>query len=569
MLLSDKKFGQDLIKEGFLTENQVLSAYEHQVLKNISLKDALLGLKLLSEEELTGALITILGVAAIRLQDYQIDKEALDKIPADKCRKYKVIPISLAGKSLSVAVTDPLNIITMDEIALISGCEITPVLAKESEIMEAINRCHSNKVNVEQIISESGPNKDAKSPDGNYEINITPENTEKSQAVFIDETPIIKLANHIIASAVRKRASDIHIEPRPKMVGVRYRIDGMLVEQEPLPKSIQLQVISRLKIMAKLDISEKRLPQDGQIKIVFENREVDLRVSSLPVRHGEKIVIRILDKSSISLRLDDFQLSDNIISQIKRAIELPYGLILVTGPTGSGKTTTLYASLNHINKPDLNIVTVEDPVEYELSMVNQVNVNVDAGLTFAAALKSILRQDPDVVMIGEIRDRETLDIAIKASLTGHLVLSTIHTNDAPGTISRLINMGGEPYLIASSLEIIIAQRLLRRLCENCKEPYPTPNSLLPYFKNLREPPKELFRSNGCSRCDMLGTKGRTSIMEVMTISDPIKELIAKAATFDLIKIKAVELGMQTLREYALAKVAAGIISMDEALQGTI
>ncbi|MBI4712671.1 MAG: Flp pilus assembly complex ATPase component TadA [Planctomycetes bacterium] len=565
MLLSEKKFGQALIKEGFLNEKQILAAYEHQIIKKVSLKDAILDLELLSEDELNGAIITVLGVASIRLKDYQIDRVVIDKIPPAQCKIHKIIPVSLVGNVLTIATADPLNIIALDELTMLTNCEITPVLAREADIMEAITKYYSQQIKIDQIITSTDTDSKGSKKD-EIEINVTPDTVET--AAVIDETPIIKLANHIIAAAVRKGASDIHIEPRPKQMGVRYRIDGVLVEQEPLPKSIQLSFISRIKIMAKLDIAEKRLPQDGQIKIVFESREIDLRVSTLPIKYGEKVVIRILDKGALRLNLDELDIPEKYVTQIKKALDLPYGLILATGPTGSGKTTTLYAGLNYLNSPVYNLVTVEDPVEYELPVVNQVQVNADIGLTFVNALKYILRQDPDVIMIGEIRDKETLDIAMKSSLTGHMVLSTIHTNDAPTTITRLFDMGGEPYLIASALELVVAQRLIRRLCEFCKESYPMTQELLQYFKDM-EPPKQLFRAPGCSHCNGTGTKGRIAVLELMAVTEPIKRLISQSATASAIKQKALELGMPTLRQYAMTKVAAGIISMDEALQGTI
>lgn len=577
MALADKKIGQVLVKEKFLTEEQLLSAYDHQATKKASLKEALIDLKMMTEEDMREAMISCFGFPMIRLQDYQIDQEALAKIPEKKCRQYILIPISLINNLLTVAIADPFNLMALDDIALVSKCEVIPVMSEEKDILTAISQYHNKEKTIQEMLpeqaapSENLANLPGASGSGDEIVISTEPVVQGKGSPEIDETPIIKLANHIVATAIRKRASDIHIEPRAKMIGIRYRVDGVLAEQEGLPRSIQSALISRFKIMSKMDIAERRLPQDGRIKIVFEGREVDLRVSSLPTRHGEKIVIRILDKGSLNIRIEKLNFSEQNLNHIKKALDLPYGMILVTGPTGSGKTTTLYSALNYINSPDLNIITVEDPVEYEMGLINQVQVHHEAGLTFASALKFILRQDPDVIMLGEIRDTETLNMSMKAALTGHVVLSTLHTNDAVSAITRLIDMGGEPFLIASSVQLVVAQRLLRRLCEHCKEMQPTTPEVAGLFKSagFTTIPKTVSKARGCNKCMQSGYMGRIATIETLVVTDEIRELIVKSANANIIKQKALAAGMTPMRYDALSKVIAGISPIEEALRETI
>ncbi|HLD36760.1 MAG TPA: ATPase, T2SS/T4P/T4SS family [Planctomycetota bacterium] len=577
MALADKKIGQVMVKEKFLTEEQLLAAYDHQAAKKTSLKEALIDLKMMTEDDMRAAMVSCFGFPMIRLQDYQIDQEAIVKIPEKKCRQYILIPISLINNLITVAIADPFNLMALDDIALISKCEVIPVMSEEKDILTAINQYYTKEKTFQEMLPEqAAPSENlahlpgASGSGDEIVISTEPVNQGKG-APEIDETPIIKLANHLVATAIRKRASDIHIEPRAKMIGIRYRIDGTLTEQEVLPRSIQSALISRFKIMSKMDISERRLPQDGRIRIVFEGREVDLRVSSLPTRHGEKIVIRILDKGNLNVKMENLNFSAQNLTNIKKALDLPYGMILVTGPTGSGKTTTLYSALGYINSPDLNIITVEDPVEYEMNMINQVQVHQEAGLTFASALKSILRQDPDVVMLGEIRDTETLNIAVKAALTGHMVLSTLHTNDAVSTITRMIDMGGEPFLIASSIQLVVAQRLLRKLCENCKETQPTSPEVAKLFKDagFSDIPKTVPKARGCNKCMQSGYKGRLAVIEALVITEEIRELIVKSANASVIKEKALATGMTPIRYDALSKVIAGLSPIEEALRETI
>jgi len=552
-----------LIEEGLLIKEQLVAANDRQIVKKSSLQEAIIDLGYLTENQIVDAIVKHYGFTYLLLQDYNIDKEIVDVIPEEKCRQYKLIPISLVGKLLTVAMADPLNIVAIDDIALRTNTEVLPVMAKEKEIDDAINQYYGKQISLETIVKDGNKEVDIKKHEDQIDV------SKGSGKVTIDETPIIRLANHIIATAVRQGASDIHIEPREKLIGVRYRIDGSLIEEESLPKSIQASLISRIKIMSKMDISEHRLPQDGRIKIVFENRAIDLRVSTLPLSHGEKIVMRILDRGMLKMKLESLGFDEFTLNKFAECIKLPYGLNLVTGPTGSGKTSTLYAALNFLNDPTMNIVTVEEPVEYELNRINQVPVNSDIGLTFANALRSILRQDPDIIMVGEIRDKETLDIAIKSALTGHLVLSTLHTNDAPSTLVRLSDMGGEPYMVASALQMILAQRLMRKLCESCKEPTPVPDEIMPYFRGLETKPTQLFKAVGCNKCHNTGMKGRIGAVQLMPITDTIRTLISTAAPFNEIKQNVRDSGVKTLRENAFEKVAQGIVSVEEAISETI
>jgi type IV pilus assembly protein PilB len=563
MAFSDKKLGQALLEKGLLTEEQLGNAAVKQKEKQYSLKEAVIELGLLSEIAIINCITKHFGFTYLPLHDYNIDKELMSVVPEAKCRLHKLIPISLVGKVLSVATSDPLNIVSLIDISVLTNYDVIPVVAKEQDIEKAISRYYSAAASAEAVKKETDKKPDKKK----YETDQV-DVSKSAKSVTIDETPIIMLTNHIVATAISERASDIHIEPKEKSLGVRYRIDGVLIEEENMPKSIQPALISRFKIMAKLDITERRQPQDGRIKVMFEGRPIDLRVSTLPTAYGEKIVMRILDRSQLKMKLDDLAFEESVLNEFKRCIELPYGLLLVTGPTGSGKTSTLYGALNHLNDPTINIVTVEEPIEFRLNGINQVPVNYDIGFTFAKALRSILRQDPDVVMIGEIRDKDTVEIAMKAAMTGHLVLSTLHTNDAPSSLARLTDMGCEPYMIASSLQMVLAQRLMRKLCDNCKQPYPLTPDLLVYFEGIEPKPKEIFKAVGCTKCHNTGMRGRTAAIELMTIPDPLRELISAGAAFNVLKQKVRQLGIKSIRQNAMEKVASGIVSLQEAISET-
>ncbi len=552
-----------MVQEGVITEAQLISAYDRQILKQSPLKEALIDLTYVTEDDIMGAIVGHFGFTYFPLQNYTIEQHIINLVPEEKCRQHKLIPVSLSGNLLTIAISNLLDIIALDDVALATDCEVIPVMSKEQEIEDAIAKYYGKQLSIDEIVKDENAPSEIKKQEENIDI------SGGAKSIEIKEAPIINLANHIIATAIKKRASDIHIEPQEKQVNVRYRIDGMLIKgEENLPKMIQPLIISRFKIMSKMDIAEHRVLQDGRIRITFENRPIDLRVSSLPVVYGEKIVIRILDRSNLKVKLEDLGLDEQALNDFRECIDLPYGLLLVTGPTGSGKTTTLYSALNYLNKPDSNVVTVEDPVEYEMANINQVQIIPEAGMTFASALRSILRQDPDKIMIGEIRDKETLDIAIKSALIGHLVLSTLHTNDATSTVMRMIDMGGESYLIASALQMILAQRLLRKLCDECKEPYSIPEELLSYFDGFDPQPQELFRPQGCPKCFNTGMRGRVAAMEMFKITNELKDLITSGATANVLRGKALALGMKTLRQNAFEKVDRGIVSLEEALTET-
>jgi type IV pilus assembly protein PilB len=570
-MLSERKLGNVLVQEGVLADHELKEALEYQRKAGLSLKASLLDLGMLSEEEIIVALVSHFGFSHLRLRDYEIEEAALAKVTREKCRQYTLIPVSLTDNLLTVAFADPMNIPAIDELKLTTNCEILPVIAKESEIGEAINKYYERTtLQVERYRGETPAEKSSDFDDlAMFEdTDVEQYEEEEEEDVDVDDAPAIKLANFLIHDAVRTSASDIHIEPREKNVGIRYRLDGVLRDQKPIPKHFQRSLISRFKIMAEMDIAERRVPQDGRIRVKVDRRVIDLRVSVLPTRWGEKVVCRILDKSSLTLDIDQLGFEPSPLSVFKTAMGLPNGIILVTGPTGSGKTTTLYAALHVLNRPDVNIVTVEDPIEYELFRINQVPVNTDAGLTFPTALRSILRQDPDIIMIGEIRDLDTLSIAIKSAMTGHVVLSTLHTNDAPSSIIRLIDMGTEQFLVASSVEMVCAQRLLRKLCDNCKQPatYPkeTLERIVPLYRDAT-----FYRGRGCDECKGLGFKGRVGVLEAMLLDGPIKKLIMGTTNaFELRKVAVKSQDMKDLKENATAKASRGITSLEEVFRVT-
>ncbi|MBE0447750.1 MAG: type II/IV secretion system protein [Actinobacteria bacterium] len=490
----------------------------------------------------------------IDLTDYPINASAVAALPETFARRYSVMPIDFEAHKLVVAVPDVSNIVMLDDLHMITGYEIKPVLAPEDEIISVINRFYRMAGAVQSEI------------DG-LQLEDIDDRIEDIRAVS-EEAPVIRLVNMIITRAVNERASDVHIEPQERDLRVRYRIDGVLHEVIRSPKQIQAGVISRIKIIAGMNIAETRIPQDGHCDLIVSGQVIDFRIATAPTIHGERVTLRILRKESILLDLDDLGFMPETLAKFKSAFTRSYGAVLVTGPTGSGKSTTLYAALNVLNNSARNIVTVEDPVEYRLPGINQIQVSNKAGLAFSRGLRAILRSSPDIVMVGEIRDRETAQIAIEAALTGHLVLSTLHTNDAPGAISRLIEMGVAPFLIASAVECVQAQRLARRLCQECKEQYTVPLNIL---KRINFPiddtePPVLYRPKGCSKCNNTGYKGRIGIHEVMTVSEAIKKLCVGRATTDQIKCVAIEEGMKTLRQDGFEKVGLGITSLEEILR---
>jgi type IV pilus assembly protein PilB len=560
-----KKIGEILVEHGVITKEQLLEGLKHQTSTGVMLGEALIATGAISDENvITQFLSKQLNLGNLNLKDLEFDPVVVDLIPFDMAQKYNIIAIQKTNRILTVAISDPKNMFMLDAIKFLTGCAIKPVLAPSKAIQEAINLNYESSSEVDTILNDiKGENLEILSEEKESE----PEDI----ASEISDAPVVKLVNHLILEAIRKGASDIHIEMYQRILRVRYRIDGTLVEMTPLPYRLRSSVISRIKIMSDLDISERRLPQDGRLKIRMGYKTVDIRVSIIPTIFGEKVVMRILDSSNLVLDLQKFGIPERGLRNIKEALSAPYGMILVTGPTGSGKSTTLYSALSALNHPDINIMTAEDPVEYNIDGINQVNVNSDIGLTFAAALRSFLRQDPDVIMLGEVRDLETAEIAVKAALTGHLVLSTLHTNDSASTLTRLTDMGVDPYLSASAVRLIIAQRLIRLICQNCKtEIDPAKNDLIPFLHLTPEEQKEirLFKGKGCTICNNTGYKGRSGLYEVLPIDQAIQELIISKAPPFTIKSKAVADGMDTLRSAGLKKMTAGLTTIDEVIGAT-
>ncbi len=517
-----------------------------------------------SEMEILKALAAQFGMETISLSGLDIPQDVIDMVPAEVARRYKVVPVYKTESSLTVALSDPLDVETLDSLRYILKCNVEGVVAPQAEIEVALNQYYQRDAgSVDSMLEEI--------TEGTVAMPTTSQELMEAAEASEADAPIIKLVSLIILEAFRNRASDIHLEPLSRQFRVRYRIDGVLHEVESPPKRLQSAIISRVKIMANMSIAEKRLPQDGRIQVNVMGRDLDLRVSSIPTNHGESIVMRILDKQSLLLGLPKLGFFSDDQQTFERIITAPDGIILVTGPTGSGKTTTLYACLSHINRPDRKIITVEDPVEYQISGINQVQVRADIGLTFAAALRSILRQAPNIVMIGEIRDLETAEIAVNASLTGHLVFSTLHTNDAPSAITRLIDIGVKPFLVASSTRAIMAQRLVRRICDNCKEEYtPTENELRllgSAAEQVRQ--AQLYRGRGCNECALTGYRGRMGIFEIFRVDDEVRHMIYRRVSSSELRKRARELGMRTLREDGIRKVIAGMTTLEEVLRVTM
>ncbi len=548
-----KDLADVLLEEGLISQEQLERAQSEQERKGRSLGRVLIELGLVKETDLVAALARQVGLQFVDLTDHQIDPSAASLISDQVARRYRALPIGFDDSRLVVAMSDPSNVFALDDIRTITGLEVKPVVATAADIDSAIRKYGQFEQSAEDMATEASA--------------ATGEAADLDQIeAAIEDAPIVKLVNLLITQAVSDRASDIHIEPAEKDIRIRYRIDGVLHEVMRSPKNIQAGLISRLKVMAEINIAERRLPQDGRIGLVVGGKAVDLRLATLPTVYGEKIVIRILDKSSVLLKLEDLGFADSSYTEFEKGFRRPYGTILVTGPTGSGKSTTLYATLNIINSVDRNIITVEDTVEYRLPGINQIQVNNKAGLTFSSALRSILRSDPDVLLIGEIRDRETALIAMEAALTGHLVLSTLHTNDASSAVSRLVEMEVEPYLVASALDCVVAQRLARRLCDHCKEAYKPSKAELEqagFPEKARAQIKELFRPAGCTRCGRTGFRGRMGLYEVMPVTEEIERLTAEAKSSDEIRRLAIEQGMITLREDGLEKARLGSTSVDE------
>jgi type IV pilus assembly protein PilB len=594
------RIGELLLKEKRITPDQLQQALTHQKANGGKLGFNLVKMGFVKDEEITALLSKQYGVPSINLTQFDIDPAVIKLIPAETAQKYQIVPLSRAGATLTIAMTDPTNVFAMDDIKFMTGYNVEPVVASEIAVIDAILKYYPAaagkaignakmaapkeptqqlpNVSTLEIASKGLEELQASLDTDASDVEVLEELQEISADALArqgEEAPVVRLVNVVLMSAIQKGASDIHIEPYEKELRVRYRVDGILYNIMAPPMKFRDAISSRIKIMSKLDIAEKRLPQDGRIKIRFnENgaqKEIDFRVSVLPTLFGEKIVLRLLDKDKLMLDMTRLGFESESLAKFETAILRPWGMVLVTGPTGSGKTNTLYSSIAKINTPETNIMTAEDPVEFNLAGINQVQVKESIGLNFAAALRSFLRQDPNIILVGEIRDFETAEIAVKAALTGHLVLSTLHTNDAPSTINRLMNMGIEPFLVASSVHLICAQRLVRRVCSNCKEPAPLPPPALVQAGFSAELANEVtpMKGRGCDRCNQTGYKGRVGLYEVMEIAEELRELILVGASGLELRRKAIDEGMITLRQSGLRKVKEGVTTIEEVVRETV
>ena len=615
------KLGELLLKENMVTPQQLQEALAHQKMNGGKLGKAFVSLGYVRDEEITSLLSRQYGVPSINLDHFEVDAAIIKIIPSETSRKYQILPLSRSGATLTIAMADPTNVFAMDDIKFMTGYNVEPVVASETSLEDAIEKYYGSSRSLQlkqdgggggghQTTTSSNFGKLGEAPSlrdvmdgptlsfddmasvglsevdidsiGGEEADVETVKTEDDEidlgalAKSTEAAPVVKLSNVLLIDALKRGASDIHIEPYEKEFRVRFRIDGILYNVMALPMKLRDPLISRLKIMAKLDISEKRLPQDGRIKIRLKiedrSRDMDFRVSCLPTIWGEKVVLRLLDKTKLMLDMTKLGFEPEPLERFKRAIAKPYGIVLVTGPTGSGKTNTLYSAIAALNKPDTNIMTAEDPVEFNLPGINQVQIKDQIGLNFASALRSFLRQDPNIILVGEIRDYETAEIAVKAALTGHLVLSTLHTNDAPSTVSRLVNMGIEPFLVGTAVNLIQAQRLIRRICSQCKEEVkdvPSKTLIDVGFTPDLVGTFKLYKGRGCGVCNGTGYKGRVGLYEVMEISEGIRDIIMQGGTSVEIKRKALEEGMLTLRMSGLEKIKAGVTTIEEVLRETV
>ncbi len=571
-----KSFGERiadaLIEDGLLTTKQLDESLEQQKQGGTRLLTYILEKGMVSETDMAVSMGRVLNTPPINLTRANIPTEVADLVPREMAHNHKVVPVSRLENKLFLAMADPLNVLALDDVRRITQLDVAPLIASEKAIFEKLNHLDAAKSgSMEDIIKDAANQKAEAEAETDENLEIAAEQVEEVNldqlAASSEAAPVVKLANLILLQAIKDRASDIHIEPFEKSLRLRYRVDGTLIDATPPPKQMQLALVSRFKVMSSLDIAERRLPQDGRMRVRVGGRDYDLRVSIMPTVHGEKIVLRVLDKSNLSASIDKLGLDSDTFQQVKAAVDAPHGLILVTGPTGSGKTTTLYSALNELNNPTFNIVTVEDPVEFQVPGINQVPVRKEIGLTFASALRTILRQDPDIIMIGEIRDTETAEIAVEAALTGHQVLSTMHCNDAPGAIARLDDMGIAPFLISSSVILTCAQRLMRKICSHCKEPVTYPSSMyrdlgidLSVFEGVT-----LYRGRGCERCKESGYAGRMAIIEAMTVTDEVRKLIINRANTRELAKAAMGQGMRTLRMVALERVRDGLSTLEQVL----
>lgn len=565
MKKSGEKLGKILLKEGLITEEQLEKAIDIQKKEGTRLGETLINLGIVTEKDIVIAMAKQLSIPyasyAKGLLKPAENQDLAKLVPEDYARRNMLLPISMHMSSMTVAFMDPLDLITIDNLKRMTNCDINPIIATKTDLQRAIDEFYGKEDLLKDAISDS------------YELEEfkIEKDTEKDLSLDdliarAEEAPVVKLVDLVLMQAIKDRASDIHIEPFKNKINIRYRIDGVLYEIAPPARHLLPAIVSRIKILSNLDIAERRLPQDGVFFVKVDNKGIDIRVSTVPAIFGEKVVLRILDKSATPLNLGELGFDPEELEKFRRAITSSHGLVLITGPTGSGKTTTLYAALNEIKSPRKNISTVEDPVEYKLEGINQVQIKPNIGFTFAGALRAFLRQDPDIIMVGEVRDLETAQICIRASLTGHLVLSTLHTNDAPSAISRLIDIGLEPYLISSSLIMVVAQRLVRRLCPECKEAYETTPALA---KDLGIKQELLYKPKGCDYCGHTGYRGRVAIYEIILMNDKLRELIARGASLGEIKDKVKELGLKTLIKSGLKKAEEGFTSVEEVLSITL
>jgi type IV pilus assembly protein PilB len=569
-----EKIGEMLIKSGIISQEQLQEALKLQKTQGGRLGFNLVKLGFVKEEDITSLLSEQYGVPAIHLEHFDIEEDVIKLIPPDLAQKHLLIPIERTGSTLTVAMVDPSNMAAIDQIRFMTSYNVEPVVASEASIRAAIEKYYggSRDMQLKDVMDE------IEKVEENAELEIETDEGELSEQALVQagkDAPVIRLVNAVLTDAIKRGASDIHIEPYEKDFRIRFRIDGLLYEQLRPPMKMKDGIISRVKIMAKLDIAEKRIPQDGRIKTVMKIegkvKEIDYRVSTVPTLWGEKVVLRLLDKEGLKLDLTKLGFEPESLERFQRAIGRPTGMILITGPTGSGKTNTLYSAIGQLNKPDKHILTAEDPVEFSISGCNQVQMKEDIGLTFASALRSFLRQDPNIILVGEIRDFETAEIAIKAALTGHLVMSTLHTNDAPSSISRLVNMGIEPFLVGTSVQLIQAQRLVRRVCQNCKEEVPYPKKALIDIGFTAEEAEtvKILKGKGCQICNGTGCKGRIALMEVLEMSESIREMVMTGANALDLKKKAIEEGMITLRRSGLIKIKNGMVPLEEVLRETV
>jgi len=571
------RLGDLLLKAKLINQEQLNEAIKLQQSSGLKLGEALVKLNVVTEDDITETLSAQFGVPSINLTHFEIDPSVLKLVAADVARKYNILPVNKTGATLTIAMSDPTNVFALDDIKFMTGYNVEPVVASEQSLQLAIDRHYgaTRALELKKVMEEMSA---VDTQDTNLEV----VEDQEEEAIDLErlaeegeEAPVIRLVNIILTDAIKRGASDIHVEPYEREYRVRYRIDGILYEVMNPPPKLREAIASRIKILAKLDIAEKRLPQDGRIKIKMKLagkvKELDYRVSTLPTLFGEKIVCRLLDKDNLMLDMTKLGFERESLTRFEKAILRPWGMVLVTGPTGSGKTNTLYSALSRINTPETNIMTAEDPVEFNLPGVNQVQMKDAIGLNFAAALRSFLRQDPNIILVGEIRDFETAEIAVKAALTGHLVLSTLHTNDAPSTINRLMNMGIEPYLVATSVILIAAQRLIRRVCTNCKGPTEVAPQVLVSLGFSPEEAKsvQVMKGKGCERCNNTGYKGRVALIEVLEISEEIREMVLSGASSIEIKRKGIEEGMLSLRRSGLVKIKEGVTTIEEVVRETV